>query len=76
MANSEASAPSLTLAARSAAPVESRRIAVPPITQNQTTVAPLGTSRTPIRNSRMVRPCEMRAMKVPTNGAQDSHHAQ
>ncbi|SLI26891.1 Uncharacterised protein [Mycobacteroides abscessus subsp. abscessus] len=75
MPNSEASA-SAAIAPRSATPVVVSRIAVPPITQNHTTVTPLGTSSTPTRNSRIVRPREMRARKVPTNGAQDSHHAQ
>ena len=31
---------------------------------------------TPSRYSRIVRPREMRARKVPTNGAQEIHHAQ
>ncbi len=76
ISKSEASAPCGMVSTRSAAPVLSSRIAVPPMTQNQITVAPLGTSSTPIRNCRTVRPREMRAMKVPTKGAQDSHQAQ
>ncbi len=33
----------------------------------------VGTKITPHKNSRMVRPFEMRAMNTPTNGAQASH---
>ncbi|CAM4525081.1 hypothetical protein NONI108955_43070 [Nocardia ninae] len=75
MSKSEASA-SAAFAVRSATPVVVNRMALPPMMQNHTTVTPLGTSSTPMRNSRMVRPREMRAMKVPTNGAQDNHQAQ
>ena len=57
-------------------PVVWVRNAVPPMIANQTALAPLGTSSTPIRNCRTVRPREMRAMNVPTNGAQEIHHAQ
>jgi len=39
-------------------------------------VKPDGTSSTPIRNSRTVRPREMRAMNIPTNGDQAIHQAQ
>ena len=43
---------------------------------NQTKVTALGISSTPMTNSRMVRPREMRAMKTPTKGAQLTHQAQ
>ena len=36
----------------------------------------VGTSSTPTTNSRMVRPREMRAMNMPTNGDHEIHHAQ
>jgi hypothetical protein len=39
-------------------------------------VTTLGTSRTPVTNWRMVRPRLIRAMKTPTNGVQEIHHAQ
>ena len=47
-----------------------------PNTVNQRNVKPDGTSNTPRINSRMVRPREMRAMNMPTNGDHDTHHAQ
>src|SRR5699024_3268260 len=36
----------------------------------------IGTMRTPAKNSRTVRPREIRAIKVPTNGAQEIQNAQ
>ena len=36
----------------------------------------LGTIITPITNSRIVRPREMRARNMPTKGDQEIHHAQ
>ena len=42
----------------------------------QAKLTPLGMSSTPTTNSRTVRPLEMRAMKVPTKGAHEIHHAQ
>ncbi|MNV60614.1 hypothetical protein D3C71_1530840 [compost metagenome] len=36
----------------------------------------VGISSTPTTNSRTVRPREMRAMNMPTNGDQDTHQAQ
>jgi hypothetical protein len=65
-----------TASARFAWPVSWRSIAAPPRIANQTKLTPLGTSSTPITNSRIVRPLEMRARNVPTNGAQDIHHTQ
>ena len=56
--------------------VVSRKIAVPPRMPNQTTPTMVGTSSTPAMNSRTVRPREMRAMKMPTNGVQDIHQPQ
>lgn len=35
-----------------------------------------GTNNTPKINSLIVRPLETRAINIPTNGAQDTHHAQ
>ena len=39
-------------------------------------VKPAGTKSTPTMNSRIVRPREMRAMNMPTNGDQEIHQAQ
>lgn len=74
--NSACSVPPAASATRSRVPVACVRSAVPPMIANQTALAPLGTSRTPVRNCRTVRPREIRAMNVPTNGAQEIHHAQ
>ena len=52
------------------------RKALPPMTENQTALAPLGTSSTPTTNCRTVRPREIRARNVPTNGAQEIYQAQ
>lgn len=51
-------------------------IAVVPNAANQMKLMNVGMSKTPNRNSRMVRPLETRAMKIPTNGDQEIHHAQ
>ena len=51
-------------------------IAAPPKTQNHTSDTRLGTSSTPVTNWRMVRPREIRAMNMPTNGVHEIHHAQ
>ncbi|MCY1378129.1 hypothetical protein D9M69_657400 [compost metagenome] len=51
-------------------------IAVSPNTVIQNKVKPAGTSRTPVTNSRIVRPREMRAMNRPTKGDQAIHHPQ
>ena len=61
---------------RFAWPVSCRSIAVPPKIANHTNVTPVGTSSTPSRYSRIVRPFEIRARKVPTNGVHEIHHAQ
>ena len=50
--------------------------AVPPKIENQMTVTRGGTRSTPVTNWRMVRPRLIRAMNMPTNGAQETHHAQ
>ncbi len=76
IANSVASVPSFAFSAMSTTPVSASRMPVPPSTTNHRAVAPLGMSSTARRNSRIVRPLEMRAMNVPTKGAQDSHQAQ
>ena len=52
------------------------QMAVSPKMVNQMTQNREGTAKTPKMNSRMVRPREMRAMKSPTKGAQEHHHAQ
>jgi hypothetical protein len=54
----------------------SRCSADPPKIANQTSVKRVGMVRTVKTNSRMVRPREMRAMKSPTNGDHEIHHAQ
>ena len=57
-------------------PTSSEWSAAPPMIVNQMNVTALGISSTPVTNSRIVLPREMRAMKTPTNGAQLTHHAQ
>ena len=47
-----------------------------PNTPNQITEKPAGTASTPETNWRMVRPLEMRAMKMPTKGDQVMVQAQ
>ncbi len=54
----------------------SKLMAVLPKTVIHRKVKPDGTNSTPIRNSRTVRPREMRAMNMPTNGDQAIHQAQ
>src|SRR5699024_1008160 len=49
---------------------------VPPRTENHRKPTMLGTSNTPVMNSRIVRPREMRAMNTPTNGDQAIHQPQ
>ena len=44
--------------------------------ENHTNDTRLGTTMTKPTNCRMVRPLEMRAMNMPTNGVQETHHAQ
>src|SRR5699024_1876034 len=53
----------------------SNLIADPPIIANQMKKTALGTRRTPATNSRMVRPREILARKMPTKALHDSHHA-
>ncbi len=53
-----------------------RRIAESPKIVNHSAPITLGTSNTAPTNSRMVRPREMRAMNMPTNGAQLIHQPQ
>ena len=65
-----------TASIRFACPLSCRLIAVPPRIANHTNVTPLGISSTPMTNSRIVRPFEMRARNVPTNGAHEIHHTQ
>jgi hypothetical protein len=61
---------------KSACPLVWRSIPVAPTIANQTKPSPVGIATTPRMNSRIVRPLEMRATKVPTKGAQEIHHAQ
>ncbi|MNJ63710.1 hypothetical protein D3C77_596280 [compost metagenome] len=62
---------------RLAAPSFSTRLmAVLPKMDSQASVKPKGTSITPKINSRIRRPREMRAMNMPTKGAQPIHQAQ
>ena len=51
-------------------------MAVPPKMANHTSETSDGTRRTPVMNWRIVRPREMRAMNMPTNGVQLIHQAQ
>lgn len=48
----------------------------PPKMENHNVQKMVGTTKTPIINSRTVRPLETRAINVPTNGAQAIHQAQ
>ena len=50
--------------------------AVPPMIVNHRNVSAVGTSSTPVMNSRTVRPLEMRAMNTPTKGDQEIHQPQ
>ncbi len=52
------------------------RIPESPNTVNHRDPISVGASRTPKTNSRTVRPREMRAMNMPTNGAQLIHQPQ
>lgn len=53
-----------------------KSMAVLPKTVIHAKVKPVGTSITPVINWRMVRPREMRAIKIPTKGDQDIHQPQ
>ncbi|MDF9791391.1 hypothetical protein M2440_002092 [Methylorubrum extorquens] len=59
---------SLTICASGTAPARSISMAVLPNTVIQKKVNSTGTSSTPVTNSRMVRPREIRAMNMPTKG--------
>ena len=63
-------------ASLSPAPVVSSHIDAPPTTVNHTRHTTLGTTMTVVTNSRRVRPRLILAMNMPTNGVQDTHHAQ
>ena len=60
----------------SASPLRCSSMPVPPTTANQKNPNPVGAATTPMMNSRMVRPREMRATNMPTKGAQETHQAQ
>ena len=64
------------VAIRSAAPLICMSIEADPMIANQTKPMPVGIATTPMMNSRIVRPFEMRATNVPTKGAHEIHHAQ
>lgn len=51
------------------------KIAVPPKMVNQAKLNSVGARITPNTNWRTVTPREMRAMKAPTNGPHETHHA-
>lgn len=74
--NSSASTLVAVCASAPAAPCVSSQIALLPNTVIHTRLNAVGTSSTPITNWRIVRPREMRAMNMPTNGDHDTHHAQ
>src|SRR5699024_250275 len=57
-------------------PVSSNHIAVPPKIENHRAHTAAGTRITTVTNSRNVRPREILAMNRPTNGVQETHHAQ
>src|SRR5690606_38646529 len=68
---------SVTTASPRAAPSNSSKYsAEPPKVENQTILNKTGMPITPNTNSRMVRPREIRAIKLPTNGAHDNPQAQ
>src|SRR5699024_2263712 len=57
-------------------PLSCASMAEIPNVVNQMKLMIAGTRSTPDKNSRMVRPLEIRAMKIPTKGAQAIHQAQ
>lgn len=76
-ANSASELSAFTVSARLPRPwLSTRWMAVSPNTVIHSRVKPAGTNSTPLMNSRMVRPREMRAMNRPTKGDQDSHQPQ
>ncbi len=60
----------------SAPPAFSISMAAPPNVDIQRAQTAVGASRAQIMNSRTVRPLEMRAMNMPTNGDHAIHQAQ
>ena len=65
-----------TLCTMGAAPLRSSEMAVLPNTVIHRKVNSTGTSSTPVMNSRMVRPREMRAINMPTKGDHEIHQPQ
>ena len=57
-------------------PLRLRQMVVPPKTTNHARDRPVGTSSTTLTNWRSVRPLEIFAMNMPTNGDQEIHQAQ
>ena len=47
-----------------------------PKAENQIKLRTVGAKSTTVKNSRIVRPFEIRAIKTPTKGDQEIHHAQ
>ena len=78
VSNSDASSamPPVSVRGGSQPSLSCRSIAVPPRIANQTNDTRLGTTITQTTNCRIVRPFEMRAMNMPTNGVQEIHQAQ
>lgn len=62
--------------AKSAIPFLWISIAVVPNAANQNAPTSVGAISTPVKNSRIVRPFDTRAMNILTNGAHEIHHAQ
>ena len=58
------------------APSDSRIIEVPPMMPNHSRLTTEGATTTTVTYSRRVRPREILAMNMPTNGVHDTHHAQ
>ena len=67
---------SATIAAIPPPPNSSSWSAALPKIESHTKVRAVGTSSTPTRNSRTVRPRDTLAMNIPTKGDQAIHHAQ
>src|SRR5690554_3858373 len=67
---------SFTAAIMAVSPCRISRIVIPPKALNHKKVTKAGRNNTHKINSLMVRPLEIRAINVPTNGDQEIHHPQ
>jgi hypothetical protein len=67
---------SLYVASAAPFPWRELNIAAPPNVDSQSVENSDGRNSTPMTNSRTVRPFEIRAMNIPTNGDHEIHHAQ